>query len=514
MKNIINQDFIKWIGHTILCALYITTSCTIFDFIDTPIKSTTDILFIILHWGTITTALFTVLSLVSITTPKIYTIIYTSLCFLSSILAYFRYTINFSFNTMILDIVFQNDMMVSADMITIQLILWSILISCIGYFIASLRKKYTINFKKNTTYIIISTHLILSIILLNPNGRFARPICERIPFNIFNVITKYISQHQEIATERPQQCSYANTTTKDSTIVVIIIGEALRPANMSINGYKRHTTPILEKLNTISLDSIFSDFVYTNRSVPHLMTRATTENPEIAYSERSFIDIFKKAGIHTATIANQDAEKPYAYFINEADTIIRSNQTKTVYNFDKWLDEDILPHYNNLLNLNNKKQLIVIHTIGSHWWYNSHYSDEYEIFKPTMQSRIVSNCDSMEIVNSYDNTVLYTDFIISEIIKPLQNKNAIMIYLSDHGEALGENNQWLHASESDVMHHTAALIWMSDKYKNNYPNKYYALLKNKHKKQNTEFLFHSAIDAANIASDVIDSTRIIFIEKN
>ena len=506
MKNIINQDFIKWIGHTILCALYITISCTIFDFIDTPVKSTTDILFIILHWSTITIALFAVLSLISITTHKIYTITYTTLCFLSSILAYFRYTINFSFNTMILDIIFQNDMMVSADMITIQLIVWSLLITCIGYFIASLRKKYTVNFNKVTTYIIISTGLILSTILLNPNERFARPICERIPFNIFNVITKYIAQHQEIAIKRPQQCSYANITTNDSTIVVIVIGEALRPSNMSINGYQRNTTPNLEKLNVISLDSIFSDFVYTNRSIPHLMTRATTENPEIAYSERSFIDIFKKAGIHTATIANQDAEKPYAYFINEADTIIRSNQTKTVYNFDKWLDEDILPHYNNLLNLNNKNQLVVIHTIGSHWWYNSHYSDKYEIFKPTMQSRIVSNCDSMEIVNSYDNTVLYTDYILSEIIKPLQNKNAIMIYLSDHGEALGENNQWLHASESEVMHHTAAMVWMSNKYIKNYPDKYNALLYNKSNKHKTDFLYHTTIDAGNISTDVLDST--------
>jgi glucan phosphoethanolaminetransferase (alkaline phosphatase superfamily) len=273
---------------------------------------------------------------------------------------------------------------------------------------------------------------------------------------------------------------------------------------MSINGYWRKTTPKIEELNVISLDSIFSDFVYTNKSVPHLMTRASSDNPQIAYTERSFIDVYKVAGIKTATIANQDAEKPYVYFINEADTTIKSNQSKTVYNFDKWLDEDILPHYNNILNENNNKQLIVIHTIGSHWWYNSHYSNEYEIFKPTMRSRIVSNCDSMEIVNSYDNTVLYTDFIISEIIKPLQNKNAIMIYLSDHGEALGEDNLWLHASDAEIMHHTAALVWMSDKYIENYPNKYNAILSNKQKKYKTDFLYHTVIDAGNISTDVLD----------
>lgn len=501
-----SSNIIKWIGHVIMCALYISLSCTTTDFLTTPIKSVADIAFVIMHWSTITIALFTFLTLISLINKYLFSTLYTILCLFSAILAYFRYTINFSFNTMILDIVFQNDIVVSADMITLPLIIWIITISVIGYFISTYRKKYTINLKLGTTYVIIFIALTLSTILFNPNGRFARPICERIPFNIINVTTKYISQRQEIMTERPRQCKYANIINQDSITVVVIIGEALRPANMSINGYYRHTTPNIERLKVISLDSVFSDYVYTNRSVPHLMTRATSTNPQIAYKERSFIDIYKAAGIKTTTITNQDAEKPYVYFINEADSVIKSNQSKTVYNFDKWLDEDILPHYNNILNKNYKQQLIVIHTIGSHWWYNSHYSNEYEIFKPTMRSRIVSNCDSMEIVNSYDNTVLYTDFIISEIIKSLQNKNAIMIYLSDHGEALGENNLWLHASESEIMHHTAAMIWMSKKYIELYPNKYEALLLNKTQKHKTDFLYHTAIDAGNIKTDALDST--------
>jgi glucan phosphoethanolaminetransferase (alkaline phosphatase superfamily) len=127
-----------------------------------------------------------------------------------------------------------------------------------------------------------------------------------------------------------------------------------------------------------------------------------------------------------------------------------------------------------------------------------------------MQSRIVSNCDSIEIVNSYDNTVLYTDYIISEIIKPLLNKNAIMIYISDHGEALGENNMWLHANESEIMHHTAALVWMSDRYKSNNKRKHSFLLQKQHKKQKTDFVYHSVIDAANIKTDVIDKELSIF----
>ena len=129
-------NIFKWIGHMILCALYIALTCTITDFLSTPIKSFSDIVFVLLHWSTITIALFSILTLISLINRYLFSAIYTIFCFLSAILAYFRYTINFSFNTMILDIVFQNDIVVSADMITIPLILWVIIISIISILLA------------------------------------------------------------------------------------------------------------------------------------------------------------------------------------------------------------------------------------------------------------------------------------------------------------------------------------------------------------------------------------------
>ncbi len=482
--NLRHSDWLRWIGHSILCALFIGIF-TVTDFWGMPLNSIIDYLIIFSHWASIVFAGMCV-NLILTLLPRLgFVIVYTVITFLASVLAFYRYTMNFTLNTMMLDIILQNDLAVSADMLAWPIFLWVLCATTIGILIANLRKKYTITFKNRWTIGTILVASIMLILLLAPSSRFSRPILNRIPFNIIEMTTKYASERHEISTERPRIFNTVNAQS-DSLTVVFIIGEALRPSNLHINGYRRENTPNIEQLD----DS----------------------HPNRAYTERSFIDVFNEAGFNTIFIGNQDAEKPYAYFTKEAQTNIFVNLSKGVYNYDKWLDEDILPVYQKELAKNNKQQLFVLHTIGSHWWYNVHYSDSFEIYKPVMKSRIVASCDSMEIVNSYDNTVAYTDWFISQIIEPLKNLNAICIFLSDHGEALGENGQWLHASESTMMNWTAAFVWMSDNYKQKHPYFNQNINHNKHQFYKTDFLFHSVIDAADIQTDILDTTFSIFRE--
>ena len=503
-----HNDWLRWIAHSILCAIFIGIF-TVTDFWGTPLNSTKDYLIILSHWASIVFACTCVNLILTLLPHRGFVIVYATITFLASILAFYRYTMNFTLNTMMLDIILQNDLAVSADMLEWPIFVWVLCATTISILIANLRKQYIIKIKNRWTIGTVILASLTLILLLAPTSRFSRPILNRIPFNIVEMTTKYISERQEITNERPRVFKTANAQS-DSLTVVFIIGEALRPSNLHINGYRRENTPNMERLGVVSFDSVWSDYVYTNRSVPHILTRADTSNPNLAYTERSFIDVFNAAGFNTIFLGNQDAEKPYAYFTKEAQTSIFVNLSKGVYNYDKWLDEDILPVYQKELAKNNKQQLFVLHTIGSHWWYNVHYSDSFEIYKPVMKSRIVASCDSMEIVNSYDNTVAYTDWFISQIIEPLKNLNAICIFLSDHGEALGENGQWLHASESTMMNWTAAFVWMSDKYKQKYPYFNQNINHNKHQFYKTDFLFHSIIDAANIQTDVLDTTLSIF----
>ena len=122
----------------------------------------------------------------------------------------------------------------------------------------------------------------------------------------------------------------------------------------------------------------------------------------------------------------------------------------------------------------------------------------------------MSSCTKEEMINSYDNTILYTDYFISEVISKVANKNAILFYLSDHGELLGENGKWLHASEGEPLHRPAGFIWMSEIYKSKNLNKNEILIENSSKNYRTDYFFNSILDASNIQSENTNKLRSIF----
>ena len=117
-----------------------------------------------------------------------------------------------------------------------------------------------------------------------------------------------------------------------------------------------------------------------------------------------------------------------------------------------------------------------------------------------------------EFFNSYDNSVLYSDFFWNEVRNRFRNRNATIIYLSDHAESLGEKGIFGHGEEAEALHYPGCWIWMSNKYKANYPNKWKALQNNKNKKYNSAFLFHSILDAGDITTPYIDKKYDIFIK--
>jgi len=195
--------------------------------------------------------------------------------------------------------------------------------------------------------------------------------------------------------------------------------------------------------------------------------------------------------------------------MNECDTIIYAHPEKSVYNFNYWLDVDLLPFVEKALDA-YPKNLLILHAIGSHWYYNYHYPKEFEIFTPVTSSRIITQNTIEEIINSYDNSILYTDYFLDILIEMLKDNNAVLIYISDHGEILGEDNLWLHAANHEVAKYPACLIWMSEKYIHENQDKLTALIANKDKKWKTDFVFHSVLSAAGIPSAIIQSNLDVF----
>jgi len=497
---------LKYFVFVFIASLFIGICFTLADFIKLPFREFKDFIEIFLQWIVLLIAVCTVVYLTSIN-KYVFLVLYPLICILSSILAYFRYTIGTTLTTMILDATLHNDMQTTKDMITSGLILF-VTFSVIASILLVVYRIKKVNVYSTNIHWIVS---ILFFLVVFNIQRIKNPISERIPLNVYFITSRYFSEKQEIQKERASLFENVICNEDDELIVAFVIGESLRPDHLGFNAYCRNTTPYLSNEDVISFPNIYSEYTYTNTSLPHILTRADSVFPERAYSERSFIDAFKHCGFYNAWLANQEPSNTYVYFMHECDTLVFANANRSVYVFDyKWIDMDLFPFFEQIIQKQEKKKLIILHTIGSHWYYNAHYTDEFQEFNPTIKSRIISSCAPEELINSYDNTILCTDYFLYNIIEQLRDKNAILFYLSDHGEGLGENGIWLHAADTPPLHNPACFIWMSPLYKEKNMEKYDALQVNKHRRYRTDFLFHTITEAAGMKGEIIDHNFSLF----
>lgn len=487
---------------TVAYALIFTLS----EFSDSPYSNFHDFMVLAFQWVAIAVGTFGLLYLLSIN-KYIFAITFPLLIAFSTVLAYYRYTVNATLTPMTIELALINDLRTNMQVVSWQLVSLILLSLVVSVAIVWLRWK-KISFTRPYIHLIVALGIIFMTNSFIP--QLKRPLTQRMPYSIYYNFKLYF-EIRDVAAEHRETFTSESVANSDSLVVVFVIGESLRNDHLQINGYERETTPyLMEEDNLVSLTDIYSEECFTHTSVPQIMTRADSANPQRAYDEQSFVTIFKDAGFRTTWIANQESVATYAYFMNECDTLIYVNGDKSVYTFDKWLDEDILPHLENELQDDNPTQLHILHSIGSHWWYNSHYTDEFERYTPVIKSRVVSSNTQEEMINSYDNTILYTDFFIKETIDLIRDKKSILIFLSDHGESLGEDGYYLHGADRPELHYPAAFVWYSDKYAQSFPDMIENLKDNSDKKYRSDYLFHSIIDAADITTKYIEPQLSIF----
>ena len=476
------------------------------EFYDNPFSSFHDFIFLAVQWLAIEVAIFGLIYLVSIN-KYVFCILFPLIMVLSTIIAYYRCTMHLTLMPEVIELLLENDLRTSMDVVSWQLVLWSMLALVISVFISM--KRFRMEHITSKWF-----HFTLSlIIVLAPLnvGATNNAIVKRIPYSIFFTVAEYIDNRTSVDTIRPDFKGIAMCNT-DSITVVFIIGESLRASSMQINGYERATTPLLcQEDNVVSMSNIYSDYILTHLSIPHFMTRSDENHPDRAYSERSFISLMKRAGYSSAWLANQESIKSFVYFMKECDRLKYVSSGKVSYIYDKWLDTDLLPFYDEELSRPESRKLIILHTVGSHWYYNTHFTDEYEKFQPVTDSKILSSNSYEQIRNSYDNSILYSDYFWNQVINRLRNRNAVLIYLSDHGECMGEGGHFIHGSvDNEPQHLPGCFVWYSDEYARRYPQKVRSLRSNKDKRFKSYFLFHSILDAADIQCGYIDKNLNIF----
>ena len=260
-------------------------------------------------------------------------------------------------------------------------------------------------------------------------------------------------------------------------LTILVLGETSRAQNFSLGGYERETNPRLKQDDVIYFANTTSCGTATAVSVPCMfsnMPRAHYDE-ELAHHQEGVLDILQRAGMRVLWNDNDGGCK------GACDRVPHQNVTDlnlTGQCIDGECYDEVLFH--NLESyIDNLQQdgIIVLHTIGSHGpTYYNRYPAEFKKFTPTCDTNEIQSCTQQQLTNTYDNTILYIDYIVDKAIKLLQSKQdkftTSLVYLSDHGESLGENGVYLHglpwSIAPETQKHVPMLLWLSEDYQQRY----------------------------------------------
>jgi glucan phosphoethanolaminetransferase (alkaline phosphatase superfamily) len=291
---------------------------------------------------------------------------------------------------------------------------------------------------------------------------------------------------------------------------VLVIGESARRASWSAYGYSRPTTPYLDSLKNeaIFLQNAIADANLTNWSVPIMLTGIAPGVFERGKVTGNIFDLAKESGYSAVLLANQDPTIEASAGVDAA--LVESPvDFSGHWNAPHTLDEQLLPAYRRKLARSGEARFIGIHMMGSHWEYFNRYPKNFQHFGSSRQlgalsivSLIRSNSESA-VVDAYDNSVLYTDWFLQQIIEQARALTvpATVTFFPDHGEEL----QFLdgrvgHGLPTYTPHafEIPAFVWANDAYRKLHPDIIAALKSNATKEIRTHNVFYTVADIMGI----------------
>ncbi|MDO7172130.1 phosphoethanolamine transferase [Mariniflexile sp. AS56] len=438
----------------------------------------------------------------------IFKVVFSTLFIILSVVGYWTYSINISMSSALIDASVTTKPYIIKDLITVQFILFLV---CSTIVLWGIHKYYKSIKPKQGIKLFFPLSCLLLVLYFLVNNERTRSLESKLPYSFFYALNEYF-----IKVDIPLKQTIKITDTKNfnKLNIVFVLGESLRADHLGLNGYNRETTPLLSKRqNLISFKTVYTNKTNTALSLPCILTDKSIYSNKND-SVRSVFSLFNALEIPTVWIGNQLLEPSYEQIVNTNKDVVIIDKFKSYWNIGKKHDLELLNEFNKLFK-REINGLYTIHMIGSHWWYEDKYTDAFRKFKPVIDSKYIPSLSNEQIINSYDNTILYLDYFLNTLINKLETNNipTVLVYLSDHGESLGENGKWLH-SHTEALTNPGMMVWYSNSFKTVYPNKVEALNKNKERELSTDLLFHSLVDLIDNDNFNYNKELSIFYTKN
>lgn len=347
-----------------------------------------------------------------------------------------------------------------------------------------------------------------------------------VPSNYIGASIGYL--REQVVTAQKPFMTLGKDATPDSewtqhsrkSLTVLVVGESARAENFGILGYDRDTTPQLQKEHgLIAFTDFHSCGTETAVSVPCMFSNMGRKNYDAATakSQEGLLDVLKHAGLNVIWRDNQSGCKGTCDRVTLQN--VSSSKDPELCANNECRDEILLQGLKDLIEHLDKDTVLVLHQMGSHGpEYFKRYPKEFEKFTPVCASNALDKCSRESIVNAYDNTLLYTDHVLASLIDILRshqdNVDTAMIYLSDHGESLGEYNLFLHGTPymlaPDQQKHVPLLVWLSDNYQRSFAVNSTCLQNTRNTALSQDNLFHSMLGLLKVHTTVYNPALDMF----
>jgi glucan phosphoethanolaminetransferase (alkaline phosphatase superfamily) len=314
---------------------------------------------------------------------------------------------------------------------------------------------------------------------------------------------------REVHGGRVHKIPYGARRQGGEEVHILIVGESVRRASWSAYGYDRPTTPFLDTLKSeaIFFKDAVADANLTESAVPMMLTGMTPENFGVQNIRGNILDLAKEAGYSTSWLVNQDMGISTALGVNP-DRLVNPPDVNANINGRHTYDEVLLPGLQKELAREGASRFIGIHMMGSHWEYYRRYPAKFRRFgsgdDPGMLAMFLDDeKDQKAVLDSYDNSILYTDWFLQQIIESARKLNvpASVTFFPDHGEDLQTlDGQTGHGQPAYTQHafEIPAFIWVNDAYRKSHRQLVEALTANSSKEVRTHNVFYTVADLMGI----------------
>ncbi len=306
------------------------------------------------------------------------------------------------------------------------------------------------------------------------------------------------------------------TKEEEQETYVFIIGESLNKRHMSLYGYPRNTTPNLLKLaknnELIVFKNAYSNHTHTVEVLSLALTEANQLNQKTYYESLSLLDILNKADFETHWLTNQNLKGIYDNMVSvvaaKADYLIGINNSIGGNVSTQNYDNDLLPKLKKALaRKTTKNKAIFIHLMGNHGYYCARYPDEFNVFTNSLDKesfgQLYPNEKTTNNINCYDNSVLYNDKVVGNIIDEVKKERGVraIFYMSDHADDVF--HQLGHNSEKFTYEMTQIPMvgWFSSEYKEKHFSQYETLKSHTNKLFSNDFYYETVLGITNTKTE-------------